>query len=76
MSESEKWVKVKTKTYYAAYRKGKVGEIVECWFGNVELQEHHFIFRKVNGDITVIDEDQLFRDYEPVVESLSGEPVE
>ena len=66
MSGSEEWHKVRIKIYYAAYRRGKVGEIVECWFGNCTLREGEIIIRKPNGQITAGSEEQFFNDYEEV----------
>lgn len=64
----ERWHKVRTKIYYAAYRRGKVGEVVKVWFGNHELREGEIIIRKPNGEITAGSERDFFRDYEEVKE--------
>jgi len=64
---NEIWHKVRTKVYYAEYRRGKVGEIVKCWFGNTELMDGQIVMKRANGDITVADEREFFRNYEEIV---------
>ena len=63
---NEIWHKVRTKVYYAEYRRGKVGELVKCWAYNHKLREGEIIIRRSNGDIAVADEREFFRDYEEI----------
>jgi len=63
---AEEWHKVRTKIYYAKYRRGKVGEIVKCWFGNDNLKEGQIVIMKPNGTITVGYEDEFFKIYEEI----------
>lgn len=63
---SENWHKVRTKVYYAEYRRGKVGEIVMTWFGPVALRDGQIIVKYPNGKVTIADSDRFFADYEEV----------
>lgn len=64
MSDSkEGWVKLRTKSYQAAYRRGKVGEVVKCWWGDATVKDGQIVFRKPSGEITVGSE-AILRDYE------------
>lgn len=63
---SEEWHKVRTKVYYAEYRRGKVGEVVKCWYGNDTLKEGQIVVKKPNGNISVVNEREFFHSYEEV----------
>lgn len=66
MNDSEEWHKVRTKIYYAEYRRGKVGELVKCWAYNHNLREGEIIVRRPNGQISVTSEREFFSHYEEV----------
>ena len=62
----EQWHKVRTKIYYAEYRRGKVGDVVECWFGTHRLREGDIVIRYPNGKVTVGSERDFLREHEEV----------
>ena len=66
MTDSEEWHKVKTKTYYAEYRRGKVGELVDCWVYKDILREGEVIVRYPSGKLVVASEREFFHHYEEV----------
>ena len=65
---SENWHKVRTKVYYAEYRREKVGEIVMTWFGPVALRDGQIIVKYPNGKVTIADSESFFLNYEEVKE--------
>jgi len=66
--ENDVWHKVRTKIYYAEYRRGKAGELVDCWAYKHKLREGEIVIRRPNGDIAIASEGEFFSRWEEVSE--------